>query len=188
MSELQKMQAGDWYCCLDDELEALRQSARRAVHRHNNLPPDQRGAMAADLAGLFAAVGQDVFIEAPFHCSYGFNILMGNRVYLNAGCVVLDSARVRLGDDVMVGPGAQIYCAEHHKDPALRRQGVERARAVTVASEVWIGGSAIVMPGVTIGRGAIVGAGAVVTRDVAPGATVAGSPAREIGTAPPNQA
>ena len=113
---------------------------------------------------------------------------MGNRVYLNAGCVVLDSARVRLGDDVMVGPGAQIYCAEHHKDPALRRQGVERARAVTVASEVWIGGSAIVMPGVTIGRGAIVGAGAVVTRDVAPGATVAGSPAREIGTAPPNQA
>ncbi len=181
MSELQKMQAGDWYCCLDETLEALRQTARRAVHQHNTMPPDARAAMGPDLAWLLGATGRDVFLEAPFHCSYGINIHLGNRVYFNAGCAVLDSGPVTIGDDVMMGPGVQIYCAEHHKDPGLRAQGLERARAVVIASEVWIGGGAIVMPGVSIGRGAIVGAGAVVTRDVAPGATVAGSPARPIG-------
>ena len=181
MSERQKMQAGDWYCCLDDTLEGLRQAARRATHQHNTMPPDARGAMGPDLAGLFAVVGQDPFIEAPFHCAYGFNIELGHRVYFNAGCVVLDTGRVTIGDDVMFGPGVQIYCAEHHKDPDLRVQGLERARPVAIEPAVWIGGGAIVMPGVTIGRGAIVGAGAVVTRDVAAGATVAGVPARPIG-------
>lgn len=181
MSELAKMAAGAWYSCLDDGLEALRQRARDAVHSHNTLAPDARGAMAAQLAGLFAAVGRDVYVEAPFHCSYGMNIHLGDRVYLNAGCTVLDSGRVEIGDDVMIGPGVQIYCAEHHKDAALRKAGLERARPVTIGPGVWIGGGAIVMPGVTIGAAAIVGAGSVVTRDVKPGATVAGSPARVIG-------
>jgi maltose O-acetyltransferase len=181
VTERQLMQAGDWYCCLDDALEELRKTARHAVHQHNMMPPRVRGAMGPDLAGLFAAVGQDAFIEAPFHCAYGFNIHLGARVYFNAGCVVLDSGPVNIGDDVMIGPGVQIYCAEHHKDPALRVQGLERARPDVIAPEVWIGGSAIVMPGVSIGRGAIVGAGAVVTRNVAAGVTVAGSPARLIG-------
>ena len=181
MSERQKMQAGEWYCCLDAGLEALRQTARVAVHQHSTMAPGARAAIGPDLAALLATIGQDVYLEAPFHCAYGFNIHLGSRVYVNAGCVVLDSAPVTIGDDVMLGPGVQIYCAEHHKDPRLRRQGLERARPVAIGPDVWIGGGAIVMPGVTIGRGAIVGAGAVVTRDVAAGATVAGSPARPIG-------
>jgi len=181
VSEQQKMQAGDWYSCLDDGLEALRRTARRAVHQHNTMAPDQRASMAPQLAALFAAIGQDVYLEAPFHCAYGFNIHLGSRVYFNTGCVVLDSAPVTIGDDVMMGPRVQIYCAEHHKDPELRKQGQERARPVVIGPGAWLGGGAIVMPGVTIGRGAIVGAGAVVTRDVAAGDTVAGSPARPIG-------
>jgi maltose O-acetyltransferase len=181
VTEQQKMRAGDWYCCLDDALDELRQTVRRAVHQHNTMLPDMRGVMGPDLAGLFAAVGQGVFIEAPFHCAYGFNIHLGSRVYLNSGCMLLDTGPVTIGEDVMIGPGVQIYCAEHHKDPALRVRGLERARAVEIAPAVWIGGGAILMPGVIIGRGAIVGAGAVVTRDVAAGATVAGSPARPIG-------
>ena len=177
-SEYEKMAAGEWYCCLDDELDRLRQRARRAVHAHNTLPPDERGAVAPALRALFAGAAPDIFIEAPFHCSYGINIVLGERVYFNAGCTILDSGRVTIGDRTMLGPGVQIYCADHHKDPALRSQGIEIARPVAIGSDVWIGGAAVILGGVTIGDGAIVGAGAVVTKDVPPGATVVGNPAR----------
>ncbi|KPH09721.1 sugar O-acetyltransferase [Rhizobium acidisoli] len=177
-SEREKMAAGEWYCCLDDELDLLRRQARLAVHAHNTLPPDERGAMAPALRALFAGVSPDVFIESPFHCSYGINITLGERVYFNAGCTILDSGRVTIGDRSMFGPGVQIYCAEHHKEAALRSAGIEIARPVSIGSDVWIGGGAIILGGVTIGEGAIVGAGAVVTRDVPAGATVVGNPAR----------
>ncbi|MDC9831805.1 sugar O-acetyltransferase [Rhizobium binxianense] len=176
-SEREKMAAGEWYCCLDDELDLLRRQARRAVHAHNTLPPDERGAVASALRALFAQAAPNVFIEAPFHCSYGINIVLGDRVYFNAGCTILDSGRVIIGDRSMFGPGVQIYCAEHHKEAALRSQGIEIARPVVIGNDVWVGGSAVILGGVTIGQGAIVGAGAVVTKDVPAGATVVGNPA-----------
>ena len=177
-NEREKMAAGEWYCCLDDELDLLRRQARVAVHAHNHMPPDERGTVAPALRALFGSAAPDIFIEAPFHCSYGMNIHLGERVYFNAGCTILDSGRVSIGARTMFGPGAQIYCAEHHKDPALRSKGIEIARPVAIGNDVWIGGSAIILGGVTIGEGAIVGAGAVVTRDVPAGATVVGNPAR----------
>ncbi|SFB60058.1 maltose O-acetyltransferase [Rhizobium sp. NFR07] len=178
-SERAKMDAGEWYCCMDPELDALRMQARRAVHAHNVMRPDERGKMAAELRALFANAG-DAFIEAPFHCAYGVNISLGMGVYLNAGCVILDSASVFIGNGTMLGPAVQIYCPEHHHDKALRKAGLEIARPVNIGQDVWIGGGAIIRGGVTIGDGAIVGAGAVVTRDVASGATVVGNPARPI--------
>ncbi|RAX42611.1 sugar O-acetyltransferase [Rhizobium tropici] len=183
LSERQKMAAGEWYCCFDPELDRLRWQAREAVHQHNTMPPVERGNIGPALAALFADAGENVFIEAPFHCSYGINISLGRRVYMNAGCTILDSGSVRIGDGSMLGPGVHIYCAEHHKDRELRGAGIEIARPVTVGSSVWIGGGAILVGGVTIGDGAIIGAGAVVTRDVAAGATVVGNPARAIGAA-----
>ncbi|AGS20118.1 sugar O-acetyltransferase [Rhizobium etli] len=179
-SEREKMAAGEWYCCLDHELDILRRQARVAVHAHNSLPPDERGAVAPALRRLFAEAAPEVFIEAPFHCSYGINIVLGERVYFNAGRTILDSGSVTIGDRTMLGPGVQIYCAEHHKDPALRSEGIEIARPVAIGSDVWIGGGAIILGGVTIGDGAIVGAGAVVTKDVPAGARVVGNPARPI--------
>ena len=179
-SEAEKMAAGEWYCCLDAELDKLRLAARRAVHQHNTMPPDERGLMAPLLRTLFHEVADSAFIETPFHCSYGINLSFGESVYLNAGCTILDSGRVRIGSRSMLGPGVQIYCAEHHKDPDLRSQGIEIARPVAIGSDVWIGGGAIILGGVTIGDGAIVGAGSVVTRDVAAGATVVGNPARPV--------
>lgn len=172
------MAAGAWYCCLDDALESLRRAARRAVHAHNTLPPDTRGPIAPDLAALLGSVGEGAMIEAPFHASYGMNLHLGRAVYMNAGCVVLDSAPVRIGDGSMLGPGVHIYCAEHHKQSAERAAGIEIARPVTLGRDVWIGGGAILLAGVTVGDGAIVGAGSLVRHDVPPGATVVGNPAR----------
>jgi len=172
------MQSGDWYCCLDTELDALRHTARVAVHRHNLVPPDRGTPFSPSLADLFAAYGNHCFIEAPFHCAYGINITLGDNVYLNAGCTILDTAPVTIGDRCMFGPNVQIYCAQHHKDALLRSQGQEIALPVTIGQDVWIGGSAILMLGVSIGDRAIVGAGSVVLSDVAAGTTVVGAPAR----------
>ncbi|MBM9596405.1 sugar O-acetyltransferase [Rhodobacteraceae bacterium MCCB 386] len=166
---------------MEPELDALRVEARRAVHRHNTMEPDSRGACAPDLAALFAGIGRGVFIEAPLHVAYGRNLTLEDGVYINAGCVILDTAPVRIGRRTMLGPLVQIYCADHHRGRAERLKGLERALPVTIGSEVWIGGGAIVLPGVTIGAGAIVGAGAVVTRDVPPEGRVVGNPARAIG-------
>ena len=179
-SERAKMAAGQWYTCLDDELEALRATARDAVFEHNTLPPRQRGNLGPDLKVLLGKAGEGARIEAPFHCAYGFNIFLGDGVFLNAGCTILDTATVRIGSGTLLGPNVQIYCAEHHKEAAGRQAGLEIARPVEIGANAWIGGSAVIIGGVSIGEGAIVGAGAVVTRDVPANATVVGNPARVV--------
>lgn len=183
-SEAEKMAAGEWYCCLDPELEGMRVQARTAVLVHNTLAVELRGGCAPVLADLFYAIGRDVFIEAPFHCAYGVNIDLGDRVYLNAGCTILDTALVRIGAGSMLGPNVQIYCAEHHKEVEQRRAGLEIAHPVTIGTDVWIGGGAILLPGVRVGDGAIIGAGSVVTRDVEAGQRVVGNPARGMNETP----
>lgn len=171
---------GRWYSCMTPELEALRDAARQACARHTTMDPVERGPCAPELAALFAAIGEGVFLEAPFHVAYGRNLALGEQVYINAGCVVLDSAPVRIGRRTMLGPAVHIYCADHAHGLEERRRGLERALPVSIGEDVWIGGGAILLPGVTVGDGAIVGAGAVVTRHVAPGTRVAGNPARPI--------
>ena len=178
-TERQKMAAGEWYTCLDEELEALRVDARSAVHQHNVLPPEDRGSIGPKLRQIMK-VGSAT-IEAPFHCAYGFNIELGDDVYLNAGCTILDCAKVTISDQCQLGPNVQIYCAEHHQDPVKRSvDGFEIAHPVFIGKRVWIGGGAIILAGVTIGDGAVIGAGSVVTKDVAPEQVVVGNPARPI--------
>lgn len=180
-SERTKMAAGAWYNCVDAELDALRAVAAEAVFEHRSLPPAERGDIAPKLRALLGSAGEGARIEAPFHCAYGFNIHLGADVFLNAGCTILDTAPVRIGGGTMFGPNVQIYCPEHHKDAAQRRAGLEIGRPVMIGDNVWIGGGAIILGGISIGDNAIVGAGSVVTRDVPANATVVGNPAKPVG-------
>lgn len=131
------------------------------------------------LVERFASVGENALIRPPFFCDHGYNIALGAGAFLNYNCVVLDVEPVLIGEGTAIGPAVQILAADHPRDPRLRREKVRFGRPVTIGANVWIGGGAIILPGVTIGDDAIVGAGSVVTRDVAAGVTVVGNPARE---------
>lgn len=180
-TEREKMAAGDWYCCVDEELGALRAKAAHGVHCHNSAHPAMRGEIAQALTDVLGSVGQGCRIEGQFHCAYGFNLYLDDLVFMNVGCTLLDTAPIRIGKRTMFGPNVQVYTAQHHKDRVKRAAGLEIALPVTIGADVWIGGGAIIMPGVTIDDGAIVGAGSVVTRDVPAGVTVLGNPARNQG-------
>jgi maltose O-acetyltransferase len=177
MSERHKMLAGDPYRPSDPELVAEQALAAAWLARYNAALGQPVSVWRTLLAERLAAVGEGSIVRPPFHCDYGWNIRLGSRVFVNFNCVILDVVQVAIGDDTRIGPAVQIYTAEHPLDPALRRSGQESGRPVTIGSNVWIGGGAIILPGVTIGDDAVVGAGSVVTGDVPAGATVVGNPA-----------
>lgn len=179
-SQKEKMLAGELYSADDPELIADTRRVSAWMDRYNAsqaLTLQQRHVL---LAEMLAAVGAGSFIRPPFHCDYGYNITLGAGVFLNFNCVILDVVKVTIGDGTQIGPGVQILTADHPRDPAQRRAGLEFGRPILIGRNVWIGGGAILLPGVTVGDDAIIGAGAVVTRDVASGATVVGNPARVV--------
>jgi maltose O-acetyltransferase len=180
-----RMLAGEPFRADDPELRADALRAHGLMHLYNATGPHEEERRAALLAELLGASGEGVVLRPPFHCDYGYNIRLGRGVFANYGCVFLDVAAIEIGDGAQIGPHVQILAADHPRDPELRRQGWESGRPVRVGRNVWIGGGAILLPGVTVGDDAIVGAGSVVTRDVAPGATVAGNPARALGAREP---
>ncbi|WP_439814860.1 sugar O-acetyltransferase [Zavarzinia sp. CC-PAN008] len=178
-TQKQRMLAGDLYCAGGDaELAADQARISAWMMRYNAslaASQDERHALLAEGLGH---VGADVVVRPPFHCDYGYNIRIGDGVFINFNCVVLDVVAVAIGDGTQIGPGVQILTADHPRDPRQRAQGLECGVPVRIGRNVWIGGGAIILPGVTIGDDAIVGAGAVVTRDVPHGATAVGNPAR----------
>jgi maltose O-acetyltransferase len=123
-----------------------------------------------------------VWLQPPFFCDYGSNIHLGKKVFFNFNCVVLDVCEVRIGDRTMFGPAVQVYAATHPLDAAERSSGRELGKPVVIGADVWVGGGAVICPGVTIGDRAVIGAGAVVTRDVPAGVFAAGNPCRVIKT------
>lgn len=180
MTEAEKMAAGLPYDTKDPELRKLRRRARLSMYTYNRSDPMEGDPPSPILRTLFASYGADVFIETPFRCDYGFNLHIGDGVYINTGCVILDCARVEIGAGTLLGPAVQIYTAIHPLDPAARAKGLETAKPVTLGRNVWVGGAAVILPGVTIGDDAVIGAASVVTRDVPPRCVVAGNPAKVI--------
>jgi maltose O-acetyltransferase len=177
-TEKQKMLAGELYRPGDAEIAADQAANKAWLVRYNAAlarPVSERHAL---LSERFGHVGAGAVIRPPFFCDYGYNIRLGDEVFLNFNCVILDVVEVSIGDRTQIGPAAQIYAADHPRDAQSRRGGLEFGRPVRIGSDVWIGGGAIILPGVTIGNGAVIGAGSVVTRDVGPGITVTGNPAR----------
>jgi maltose O-acetyltransferase len=178
ISERQKMLAGELYDAADPELVAERHAAAAWMVRYNA----SLGVSAAErlvlLREQLADVGDGSESRPPFHCDYGSNITEGSGVFMNFNCVILDVVEVTIGGGTQVGPAVQFYAADHPRDAASRRAGQEFGRPIRVGRNVWIGGGAVILPGVTIGDDAIIGAGSVVTRDVPPGVTVVGNPAR----------
>src|ERR1700720_615271 len=177
-TQKQKMLASQLYHANDPEIQADQQSAKAWMVRYNaalGATADERREL---LRERLAAVGHGAVIRPPFHCDFGYNISLGDDVFLNFNCVILDVVAVSIGAGTQIGPAVQIYTADHPRDPAARRTGVEFGRPVSIGENVWIGGGAIILPGVTIANDVIVGSGSVVTRDVPQGATVMGNPAR----------
>jgi maltose O-acetyltransferase len=178
-SEREKMLDGELYDALDAELTAARARARdlcRALSTTREAEQEERRRI---LRELFAAGGETVWMQPPFFCDYGANIELGERVFFNFNCVVLDVCRVRIGAHSLLGPGVQIYTPLHPLNAELRRRQ-EFGKPVTIGSDVWVGGGAIILPGVRIGSRAVIGAGSVVTRDVPDAVFAAGNPCRVI--------
>ncbi len=176
------MLAGELYRPDAQELLADQAAARAWMARYNAALDESDDARLALLRVRLHEVGDGAVIRPPFHCDYGYNIALGRGAFLNFNCVILDVVQVTIGDGAQIGPAVQIYTADHPRDAGLRREGLEFGRPVTIGRNVWIGGGAIILPGISIGDDAIVGAGSVVTRDVPAGATVAGNPARLLQT------
>jgi maltose O-acetyltransferase len=170
------MLAGELYHAGDPELVADRARCERLMRQYN-----ANGDEAA-LRELLGAVGEDTWVRPPFFCDYGYNITLGDNVFLNFNCVILDVVPVTIGNRVQIASAVQILAADHPLDTETRAAGLENGRPITIEDDAWIGGGAILCPGVTVGSGSVIGAGSVVTRDIPPGVVAVGNPCRILRT------
>lgn len=177
LTEKQKMIAGLDYFASDKTLVAERFAVRKQLDLLNSLAQEQVKPRANILKSIFGTTGKRLYIESTFKCDYGYNIHVGENFYANFGCVILDCAPVTIGHDCMLAPNVGIYTAAHSLNPALRNSGLEFAKPITLGNNCWIGGNAVINPGVTLGDNVVVGAGAVVTKSFGDNVVIAGNPA-----------
>lgn len=180
-TEKDKMLAGKLYDPLDAELVKARELARDLCQDLNASRERELERRRAILKQLFGKGGESVWLQPPFFCDYGANIHLGERVFFNFNCIVLDVCVVKIGDYTMFGPAVQIYTATHPMNAELRRKQ-EFAKPIEIGSDVWVGGGAVICPGVKIGSKSVIGAGSVVTRDIPNGVFAAGNPCRVVRT------
>jgi maltose O-acetyltransferase len=179
-TEKEKMLAGELYDALDEELSNDRTKARLLLRSLNNAGPDDTETTARLLNELFPNAGKDLWIQPPFFCDYGYNIEAGEKVFFNFNCVVLDVMKVKIGSRTLFGPNVQIYTATHPMNFKERATGLEYAKPISIGEDVWVGGSVVICPGVTIGNRTVIGAGSVVTKDIPDDVFAAGNPCRVI--------
>ncbi|MGX1156738.1 sugar O-acetyltransferase [Streptomyces albogriseolus] len=181
-TNLERMLAGDLYIADDPEIGRRLERAMRLAARYQATYLDERDQAKAVLAELLGSVGEDVEIRPPLYVDYGSNITVGARTFVNYHLTALDVAAITIGEDCQIGPNVQLLTPTHPAEPGPRRDKLEAARPITIGDNVWIGGGAIVCPGVTIGDNAVIGAGAVVTKDIPANVVAVGNPARPVRT------
>lgn len=177
-TEQQKMLAGELYDAWDPQLVAMRDRARQLMASYNATRHEDSTRRAELLTQLLGQVGAKAWIEPPFYCDYGTFITLGNDVYINFNCTILDANRVSIGPQTMLGPNVQIYAAYHPVDAAERVKGPEFSAPISIGEQCWIGGAVIICPNVTIGDRTTIGAGSVVTRDIPSDVVAVGNPCR----------
>ncbi len=178
MTEKTKMLSGMLYDASDPELIAERDHCRKLFQKINQTTENQKDDRNKLCYDLLGEAGEGLWIEPPFYCDYGYNIRVGSNVFMNFNCCILDVMEVTIGDKTLLGPNVQIYTATHPIDAETRSSLLEFAKPVHIGRDVWIGGGAIICPGVTIGNGVIIGAGAVVTKNIPDNVFAAGNPAK----------
>ncbi|MBC3758083.1 sugar O-acetyltransferase [Hyunsoonleella sp. SJ7] len=182
MTEKEKMIAGEMYNPKDEQLVEERHMARLLFQKANSLNDDNKTERNRLLYQLMPQAGKNLWIEPPFYCDYGYNIKAGDNVFMNFNCCILDVCPVNIGDNTMFGPNVQIYTATHPLEHKARNSGKEFAKPINIGKNVWIGGSAVLCPGVSIGNNVVVGAGAIVTKSFPDDVFIAGNPAKIIKT------
>lgn len=182
MSEKEKMIKGELYNPNDEQLVLEREEAREITYEFNQLPISERGMRKALLQSLLGGYKESFDINPMFNVDYGYNIFLGEEFYSNYNLTILDVSTVHFGDNCMLGPNVSIYTATHPIDPTERNSGIEYAKPIVIGNNVWIGGSAVINPGVTIGDNVVVASGAVVVKDVPENCVVGGNPAKIIKT------
>eukprot|EP01120_Amphizonella_sp_Union-15-10_P003439 TRINITY_DN1385_c0_g1_i1.p1 TRINITY_DN1385_c0_g1~~TRINITY_DN1385_c0_g1_i1.p1 ORF type:complete len:197 (-),score=41.35 TRINITY_DN1385_c0_g1_i1:139-729(-) len=180
LTEKQKMISGVFYDPQDPQLVQDRVRARQIIRHFNDLEPEKVQERKSLLKSLLGKTGKDFYIEPPLRVDYGYNVALGEGVYINFGCVILDCAPVEIGDNVMFGPNVQLYPATHPTDAKLRISGKEYALPIKIGNNVWIGGGVIILPGVSIGDNTTIGAGSVVTKDIPDNVVAVGNPCKVI--------
>lgn len=178
-NEKDKMLAGELYDASDEVLSRERMRAKDLLFEINHTRPAEAKKIQSLFQELIKCKG-NFHIEPHFYCDYGYNITVGDNFYANHGCVILDVCSVTIGDNVLLAPYVQIYSATHPTNPVERLTGKEFAKPVSIGNNVWIGGGAIVCPGVRIGGHVTIGAGSVVTNDIPDDVVAVGNPARII--------
>lgn len=179
-TEKDKMLNGELYNALDAQLSDERLKARLLLKELNDSSEDQVVEREKIVKTLLPNSGTDVWIQPPFYCDYGYNIVLGDKVFFNFNCVILDVMKVSIGSRTLFGPNVQIYTATHPVNYKERATGLEYAKPISIGEDVWVGGSTIICPGVTIGSRTVIGAGSVVTKDIPAGVIAAGNPCRVI--------
>ncbi len=181
MGEKQKMLAGELYDAnYEEDLLKDRYKAKDICQQFNNLKPSDIKGKEKIIKSLFARTGKQITVEQNFWCDYGYNISVGENFYMNHDCVILDGAKVEFGDNVFVAPNCGFYTAGHPLDYEIRNKGLEYAKTIKIGNNVWIGGNAVVLPGVTIGNNVVIGAGSVVNKDIPANVVAVGNPCKVI--------
>lgn len=180
MNQKERMLAGLPYKAWMDGLSEERLDSRMKIYEFNHCSPLEKEKQQKLLREILGKTGNDISIEAPFHCDYGYNIEVGENFYANFNCVILDVGKVTIGNNVMFAPNVSIYTAGHPIHPDSRNSGYEYGIAVSIGDNVWVGGNVVINPDVHIGNNVVIGSGSVVTKDIPDNSIAVGNPCRVI--------